>query len=61
MTKPAHLVDHWRDSEPYKGEKPTPVRPGSLDFLTYGSVEGGKWVPRKRPVLIGAPPEKRYL
>lgn len=45
---------YWRDAKPYTGEKPSPVRPGSLDFLTHGSVEQGQWKPRTRPVLISS-------
>lgn len=43
----------------YTGEKPLPERPGSMKAYTLPSLENGNRVDRKKPILIGALPEKR--
>jgi hypothetical protein len=50
----------YRATGYYTGEVPGHVRPGSMDFLKAPSVQNGEQIERRRPILIGAPPERHY-
>lgn len=51
--RPVDATPVWKRGD-YTGERTTPLREGSQTFLECGSVEGGKWKPRTRPVIISA-------
>ena len=56
---PPLVIESRIPKDNYYGEKPLPMRAGAMDAFECGSVEGGVWVERKRPVLITAIPEGR--